>query len=61
MTTTRIWYDRSTKNWIGQVLDLQGNQLGDAEFAATRREIQQALRDRTIVALTHAILGGRQV
>jgi hypothetical protein len=61
MTTTRIWYDRSTKNWIGQVLDLQGNQLGDAEFAATRREIQQALRDRTMVALTHAILGGRQI
>ena len=61
MTTTRIWYDRSTKNWIGQVLDLQGNQLGDAEFAATRREIQQALHYRTMVALTHAILGGRQI
>jgi hypothetical protein len=61
MTTTRIWYDRDTKNWIGQVLDLQGNQLGDAEFAATRNEIVQALRYRKMVEMTHLILGGRQI
>lgn len=58
MTTTRIWFDRNTKNWIGQLLDLQGNQIGDAEFAATRQGVQQALRDRSMVALTHQILGG---
>lgn len=43
---TRIFYDRTTRNWIGQVLDADGNQIGDAEIAYTKREVQQAIADR---------------
>lgn len=48
MTTpqTRIWYDRSTRNWVGQILDADGNQVGDAEIAYTRREVQLAVAHR---------------
>lgn len=58
MLTTRVWLDKDNRNWVGQVLDHQGNQIGDAEFAATRGEVEQALRYRKMVEMTHLILGG---
>lgn len=43
---TRIWYDRSTRNWIGQVLDSDGNQIGQAEIAYTKREVELEVAQR---------------
>ena len=43
---TRLWYDRSTRNWIGQMIDNDGNQIGEAEIAYTKREVEMALAYR---------------
>ena len=33
---TAIWYDRHTRSWVVQLLDDRGNQIGDADFVATK-------------------------
>jgi hypothetical protein len=33
----RAWYDRSTRSWILQHLDAEGNQLGSAEYCAHKQ------------------------
>lgn len=48
---TRVWYDRSTKSWVGQILDGAGNQIGDAEFAGTKKGVEAAIRDRAAKAV----------
>ena len=48
--TTDIFYDRSTRVWIGMVKDEQGNQVGDAEIAYTKQAVVDALRERVGVA-----------
>jgi hypothetical protein len=45
-TQTRIWYDRYTRNWIGQVFDAEGNQIGDAEIAYAKREVELGVAQR---------------
>lgn len=32
------WYDRRSKNWIVQKLDVLGNQIGDAIIVYSKRE-----------------------
>ncbi len=34
--TVETWFDRSSRNWITQIKDLDGNQVGDAMFAGRR-------------------------
>lgn len=34
--TVETWFDRSSRNWITQIKDLDGNQVGDALFAGRR-------------------------
>ena len=37
---TAIWYDRHTRSWVVQLLDDRNNQIGDADFVATKGEAQ---------------------
>lgn len=30
------WWDRYTRNWITQVKDLEGNQIGNADYSSNR-------------------------
>lgn len=32
------WYDRRSRNWIVQLLDEDGNQIGDAYYCYTKKE-----------------------
>ncbi len=32
------WYDRSSKNWIVQLLDPEGNQVGNAIYVYSKKE-----------------------
>lgn len=34
--TVETWYDRQSCNWITQIKDAEGNQIGDALFSGTR-------------------------
>lgn len=43
------WWDRTSRNWIVQHLDLQGNQIGDADYAA-RVETLHPLLNRLVEA-----------
>lgn len=43
---TRLWYDHDTKNWVGQVVDGEGNQIGEAEIAHDRRDVHLAIARR---------------
>lgn len=36
------WYDRRTRNWVVQVKDAAGNQIGEAKFNASEREAKAA-------------------
>ena len=31
-----VWYDKLTRLWVAQILDGDGNQLGNAEYSGTR-------------------------
>jgi len=31
-----VWYDRTVRSWVIQVKDREDNQVGDAQYAATR-------------------------
>ena len=31
-----VWYDRGAGSWVVQVKDADGNQVGSAQYAATR-------------------------
>jgi hypothetical protein len=35
---TAVWYDRHTRSWVVQLLDDRDNQIGDADFVATKGE-----------------------
>lgn len=37
-STVDSWYDRSTKSWVIQKKDREGNQVGSAEYVGTRSE-----------------------
>lgn len=43
---TRLWYDRDTKSWVGQIVDGEGNQIGEAEIAHDRRDVHLAIGRR---------------
>lgn len=32
------WYDRSTRCWVVQVKDAEGNQIGDADYVHSKQE-----------------------
>lgn len=34
--TIESWYDRKSRNWITQVKDHEGNQIGDAHYNGTK-------------------------
>jgi hypothetical protein len=36
-TKVEYWYDKATRSWIVQLVDLQGNQIGDAEYSADKK------------------------
>lgn len=36
--TVETWYDRQTRNWVTQLKDTKGNQVGDAAFSGTKLE-----------------------
>jgi hypothetical protein len=36
------WYDKRTRNWVVQVKDAEGNQVGDADYSATEKEAKLA-------------------
>lgn len=33
-----VWFDRYTQSWVVQIKDIQGNQIGEATFFATKQE-----------------------
>lgn len=37
------WYDRSTRSWVVQLKDREGNQIGDAEYTGNKQD-----RDRIV-------------
>lgn len=43
-----IWYDRLARTWVLQYKDAKNNQLGDAEYYATKDEAQRAERSHLI-------------
>ena len=40
----RMYYDRPSKSWFAYEVDKEGNQIGDAVYAYTRRECEAAMR-----------------
>lgn len=61
------WYDRHTRSWVTQVLDREGNQVGDAQYCtasgkvdaartalAIARNLTQAAKDAAIIAKAEA-------
>ena len=38
------WWDRLSRNWIVQALDEEGNQIGDAQYAANRGTLPGAVK-----------------
>ena len=40
------WYDRSTKSWIVQTLDQDGNQIGDADYCGYKDWCASCIRER---------------
>ncbi len=42
---TEFWYDRHTRCWWARRIDPEGNQIGDAEHAYTRGEIDKIVAD----------------
>lgn len=47
VTRITFWWDRLSRNWIVQALDSEGNQIGDAIYAANRRTLPGALASMT--------------
>ncbi len=45
ITNIEIWYNRSAKSWVVQMLDDEGNQIGDAVYVYTKREAEIAKAD----------------
>lgn len=41
----QFWYDRATRCWWAARFDAEGNQVGQAEHAASRREIEQIAKE----------------
>lgn len=40
----RTWYDRSSRNWISQVVDEKGNQVGDSLYDGTKKDAEASHR-----------------
>jgi hypothetical protein len=52
--TVETWFDRSSRNWITQIKDLDGNQVGDALFAGRRDSAVVNHSDAVALALALA-------
>ena len=37
------WYDRHSRNWIVQLLDAEGNQVGNAIYVYTKGEAEREI------------------
>lgn len=39
------WYDRQTRSWVIQLLDPEGNQVGEAIYVASKKEANQITKE----------------
>lgn len=46
------WYDRTSRNWITQIKDAEGNQVGSALFAGNRSSAIINHSDAVAIALS---------
>lgn len=51
-TSVDMWYDRTTRNWVVQVKDEHGNQIGDAVYVYTQPE---ALLEKARLERRHGV------
>ena len=57
------WYDRKTRSWVVMLLNKDGDQVGDADYVATRLEADLIVKDykkRYNINLSEAILYDRE-
>lgn len=45
IVSTDRWYDRQTRSWVVQALDISGNQVGSAHYVYSKREAQDIQRE----------------